>query len=150
VVPSILNFGAKSAHVCMAPSADTILASLHKDKRNPQLVDEVSLYLKSLQRYLYTLYLFLLLIYNSNYDIACFTTKVANEAFRDLSTASQDSSLILLKCAHAAISHLETIPDAYLTKTLKPLGLEKLWQRLISKLLEKSQVLTHSYYFIIS
>ena len=76
----------------------------------------------------------------SNYDIACFSTKVANEAFRDLSTASHDASLILLHCVQSAISHLETIPEAYITKTLKPLGLEKLWHRFISKLLEKFQV----------
>jgi hypothetical protein len=142
----------------MAPSADTILASLHKDKRNPQLVSEVSLHLKSLQRYAFgqitdcylrsiyivclNIYVINIIITNhcSNYDITCFSTKVANEAFRDLATASQDSSLILLQCAHAAISHLETIPDSYLTKTLKPFGLEKLWHRLISQLLAKSQV----------
>lgn len=79
----------------------------------------------------------------SNYDIACFSTKVANEVFRDLSTASPDSSLILLQCAHAAISHLETVPDSYIIKSLKPLGLEKLWQRLVSKQIEKGQVLIY-------
>eukprot|EP00026_Physarum_polycephalum_P000100 Phypoly_transcript_00100.p1 GENE.Phypoly_transcript_00100~~Phypoly_transcript_00100.p1 ORF type:complete len:1510 (-),score=269.98 Phypoly_transcript_00100:2402-6901(-) len=109
----------------MAPSADTILASLHKDKRTPQLVSEVSLHLKSLQ--------------SNHYDIVRFSTQVANEALRDLSTASPDSSLILLQCAFTAISHLETIPDSYLTKTLQPFGLEKLWHRHITKLLEKAQ-----------
>lgn len=45
-----------------------------------------------------------------------------------------------MKCAHSVIAYLETLPDAFLTKSLQPLGLEKFWHRLIAKSIEKSQV----------